>query len=81
METTRNAFTKAVSVIDTQIDQEARHKYVYDVQRENLDLQLEARWDPISNSLSHTLAWDRSSSWNWPHGSYMRFLSGTARYL
>lgn len=43
METTRNAFTKAVSVIDTQIDQEARHKYVYDVQRENLDLQLEAR--------------------------------------
>ena len=43
MDTTRSAFAEAVSKIDTQIDQEARHKYVYDIQRENVDLQLEAR--------------------------------------
>ena len=43
MDTTRSAFADAVGKIDTQIDQEARHKYVYDIQRENVDLQLEAR--------------------------------------
>ncbi|XP_067951038.1 ATP synthase F(0) complex subunit B1, mitochondrial-like [Watersipora subatra] len=44
MRNTRSAFTAAVGKIDTKIDEEARHSYVYDVQQENVDLQLEARY-------------------------------------
>lgn len=40
----RKAFSTAVGKIDSQIAEEARHSYVYDVQQENLDMQLEARY-------------------------------------
>jgi len=43
MAKTRAAFEAHSGEIDGRITQEGRHKYVFDAQRENVDLQLEAR--------------------------------------
>lgn len=44
MDTSRQAFSEAVGKIDTEIAQEDRHKFMYAVQKENVDIQLEARY-------------------------------------
>lgn len=43
LEKARRNFGNAVAKVDTAIEQEDRHACVYDIQQENVDLQLEAR--------------------------------------